>query len=153
MSLHLNTSCSSAFLLFNLFKDPTTHFMPSYSVAWSWMETSSHSPLCFLLLGPLTTSLTLLKPFRASSSSFRNMALGFLCAVLWKPTGCLLLPQRTSPPGASLLLLDPPLKTRELLQDDSGRLLPVSSSLHIMSWERLPLRHEMRNLSSEDVPS
>lgn len=53
----------------------------------------SHSPLCFLLRGPLSPSLTLLKAFRASSSSFRNMALVFFCFIFSpsKPTRWLLL--------------------------------------------------------------
>lgn len=39
-----------------------------------WMESISHSPLCFLLRGPLAPSLTLLRALRASSSSLRSMA-------------------------------------------------------------------------------
>lgn len=78
------------------------------------IDTSSHSPLCFLLLGPLTPSLTLLKAFRASSSSFRNMALVF-------PSQ-----DNFSKFSSSLFHRDTPLKTREPPQSDSNR--PTSPS-------------------------
>lgn len=116
--MHFKILCNSViFFRQPVKKDPATPVLLSYIT-----QSRSHSPLCFLLLGPLTPSLTFLKAFRASSSSFRNMALVSLRMVLLKT-------HWTSTPAPNNV-----------------------SSLHIRPWEWLPLRREMRTLTSKDHP-
>lgn len=103
------------------------------------IDTGSHSPLCFLLLGPLTPSRTPLKAFRASSSSFRNMTLVVLFfkniyIYFLQPNRWLHLPRKASLQSTSLLHRDTPLKkTRELPRNDTNRQAYYSKLCYVMS--------------------